>query len=125
RTAERGLPLTVPTACLRRRSAKAFRRAGLLSRGEPERPLPASGAPALGRQQPCIHPEGPQRRPPLVLVLPAENQLRRGVADQPAVLADLGLELPRTPAGIAQRQDRVAGTLAAGYVLQDVERRGH
>ncbi len=44
---------------------------------------------------------------------------------QPIVAGDLGLKLPRPPAGIAQRQQGLSGPLAARQRLQDVQRRCH
>src|SRR3954471_21001131 len=53
----------------------------------------------------------------------AEHEVRVGRAVQPAIVLDLALELPRSPAGIAQRQDGVAGTRALGDRLQDIDGR--
>src|SRR5262249_49424240 len=53
-----------------------------------------------------------------------ENQLGIGRAMQPAVMLDLGLELARRPAGIAERQDRALWSVPARDRLEDIERRG-
>ena len=53
-----------------------------------------------------------------------EDQFRIGRAMQPAIGLDLGLELARRPAGIAERKDALARPGALGDGLQDVERRG-
>src|SRR5262245_10297745 len=54
----------------------------------------------------------------------AEDQIEVGRAVQPAVMLDLVLELAGRPAGIAEREDRALGTVAARDRLEDVERRG-
>src|SRR6187397_3360726 len=54
----------------------------------------------------------------------AEDQLRIGVAIEPAVLGDLVLELSRRPARIAEREHRAARALPLRDRLQDIECRG-
>ena len=52
-----------------------------------------------------------------------EDQLGVGIAIEPAVVLDLGFQLPRRPARITERENGALRTLAARDRLQDVERR--
>ena len=54
----------------------------------------------------------------LALDVGAEDQLRVGVAMQPAVLLDLVLELARRPAGVAEREDRARGPSPRAIALR-------
>src|SRR5271166_3878486 len=53
----------------------------------------------------------------------SEDQFGVGRAMQPAVFLDLGFELSRSPAGIAEREHGAERALAPGDRLQDIERR--
>src|SRR5690606_34329721 len=50
-----------------------------------------------------------------------EQQVEAGRTGEPAVLGDLVLELPRAPAGITQRHQRMARPVAGGDGAQDVD----
>src|SRR5258708_36985837 len=54
----------------------------------------------------------------------AEDQVGIGGAMQPAILLNLGLELPAPPSRIAERQQRLPRTAAFCDCLEDVERGG-
>src|SRR5687768_17566018 len=53
-----------------------------------------------------------------------EEQLGGSRTGQPAILGDLVFELPRTPARITERHQRLARPASGGYGAQDVNRRG-
>ncbi len=78
----------------------------------------------LVRQHAGIDADLAQRAQVFLVDIVAEDQVRIGVAVQPAIVLDLVLELARRPAGIAQRQDRVLRSGALGDRLEDVHRRG-
>src|SRR3954453_24007576 len=50
----------------------------------------------------------------LLVDVVAEDQVRIGIAMQPSIALDLGLELARRPAGIAEREDGVLRPGAVG-----------
>src|SRR5439155_23543320 len=64
--------------------------------------------PSLGRQVFGRDADLGQRLGPFVVVVVAEQQRLVGLAGQPDALANLVLQLPRPPAGVAERQHRVA-----------------
>ena len=66
--------------------------------------------PRFIRQHAGIDADLAQRARIFFLDVAAENQLRIGVAMQPAIVLDFVFQLPRTPAGIAERQDGVLRT---------------
>ena len=61
---------------------------------------------------------------PFVAVVPAEHDVVVGRDGEPAIGLDLGIELPRPPAGIAQREEAAGRPVAAADGAQDVEGRG-
>src|SRR5512144_837153 len=79
--------------------------------------------PGLVRQHAGIDADLAQRALVFFIDVVAEDQVRIGVAMQPAIVLDLALELARRPAGIAERQDRVLRSGALGDRLEDVHRR--
>ena len=87
----------------------------------PPRRLRVAG---FARQHAEVDADLAQRLVVLAFGVGAEDQLRIGRAMQPAVLLDLGFQLPRRPAGIAEREDGADRPLAVGDRFQDVERRG-
>ena len=71
-------------------------------------------------------PRSSEARPPhFCRIRRPEHELLARVAGEPAVPQDLVLELPGTPARVAQREDRRLRPLALGDILEDLERRGH
>src|SRR5581483_8199458 len=61
---------------------------------------------------------------PLVVEVGIEEQPLVGRHAEPAIGLDLVVELPWTPAGIAQRQQALPRAAAAGDVAQDIEAGG-
>src|SRR5258708_12546293 len=51
----------------------------------------------------------------------AEHQIRVGIAMQPAIVLDLGFQLPGAPTGIAEREDRMLRARSVGDRLEDVD----
>src|SRR3954452_21237628 len=83
-----------------------------------------SRVPGLARELAQLDPELAHRLLVFALDVGAEDQFRIGFAIEPAVLGDLVLELPRRPAGVAERQHRATRPLALRDRLQDIERGG-
>ena len=84
----------------------------------------ASRVPGGARQQQRIDVELAQRAAPLRVVVAVEHDGLVGRHRQPRILLDLGIELARSPAGIAQRQQTLARSVALGDRLQHVEAGG-
>ena len=78
--------------------------------------------PGFVRQHAEIDPDLAQGALVFFIDVVAEDQIRIGVAMQPAIVLDLVFKLPRRPAGIAQRQDRVFRSGTLGDRLEDIER---
>jgi hypothetical protein len=76
------------------------------------------------RQHARIDPDLAQRALVFFIDVVAEDQIRVGVAMQPAIMLDFVFELPRRPAGIAQRQDRVLRSGPLRDRLEDIDGRG-
>ena len=70
--------------------------------------------PGFVREHAGIDADLAQRADVFLLDVAAEDQIRIGIAMQPAIALDLGLELARRPAGIAEREDGVLGAGALG-----------
>src|SRR5262249_13787654 len=77
--------------------------------------------PGLGRQHAEIDADLAQRLGVFVLGILPEDQLKVGGAVQPAILVDLGLELARCPARIAECKHCALWTIAARDRLEDIE----
>src|SRR6202453_4643864 len=75
--------------------------------------------PRFVRQHARIDPDLAQRTQVFLLDVAAEHQIRIGVAVQPAIVLDFGLELSRRPAGIAEREDGVLWAGALGNRLEN------
>jgi hypothetical protein len=86
------------------------------------RALSWSGVPGLGREQGWIHTELGNRALPLGLVVDTEHQLVVGRHHQPAVRLNLGIELARRPAGIADGDDESPRAAPGRDVAQRVFR---
>src|ERR1700676_295815 len=78
----------------------------------------------LGREHADLDADLFQGQGVFALGIGAEDELAIGRAVQPAVLVNLGLELTRRPARIAEREHRTRRSGAAGDRLEDVEGRG-
>ena len=78
----------------------------------------------FARQMAEIDADLAQRALVFVLDVAAEDQFGIGRAMQPAVLLDFLFELAGRPAGIAEREHRAHGPIAARDRLEDVERGG-
>src|SRR6202790_5591405 len=75
----------------------------------------------LVRQHARIDPDLAQRAEVFFLDVAAEDQVRIGIAMQPAIILDFGFQLSRRPAGIAEREDRMLGPGAPGDRLEDID----
>src|ERR1700674_4316417 len=83
-----------------------------------------SRVPGFVRQHAWIDPDLAQRAEVFLLDIAAKDQIRIGVAMQPAIVLDFAFQLSRRPAGIAQREYRVLWPATLRDRFQDVDGRG-
>ena len=90
------------------------------------RPLRSENAlrvPGFVRQHAGIDPDLAQGALVFFLDVAAEDQIRVGVAVQPAIVLDFGLQLSGRPAGIAEREDGMLRAGAPGDRLENIDGR--
>src|SRR3954447_26738881 len=75
----------------------------------------------LVRQHAGIDADLAQRAQIFFLDVAAEDQVGIGVAMQPAIVLDFGLQLARRPAGVTERQDGVLRPRALGDRLENID----
>src|SRR5262249_607868 len=83
--------------------------------------VPRSGVPGLAREHAEIDADLLQRLGVLAADILAEDQIGVGSAMQPTIVLDLVLQLARSPAGIAECEDRAVRSLPARDRLENVE----
>src|ERR1700704_4637199 len=96
----------------------------LLRSAAPHSSTPYSGMPGFGGQHARVDPDFLQRPLVFFLDVAAEDQVRIGVAMQPAIILDFGFQLSGFPAGVTQRQDGVLRSRALRDRLENIDRRG-
>ena len=84
-----------------------------------------SGASGICGERQRSHPKFLQRGIPFVVVTGVKDQIRIGIANQPRVLRNLTFQLPRAPARIAKRDDRMFRPSPIGQIFENVLRRRH
>src|SRR5687768_13861680 len=80
-----------------------------------------SGSAEIRRQHPCVDSGAPEGGAPAAFDVAAVEQFVVAGRGEPAIAAQFLLELPGTPAGIAQSRQPVGGPAAFGDGSEDVE----
>jgi hypothetical protein len=77
----------------------------------------------FARQHTEVDAELPHRPFVFAAGIGSEHEIGIGGAMQPAIVLDLGLELPRRPAGVAKRENGARRALVAGDGFENIEGR--